>query len=81
MEALRNRLATSGVNVVTIKPGPVDTEMTQHLSMSKMSAAKASEIILSKRGKNGEFYLSPLHRAIFYVIKRVPSPIFRKLKI
>jgi hypothetical protein len=55
--------------------------MTQHLSMSKMSAAKAAEIILSKRGKNGEFYLSPLHRAIFYVIKRVPSPIFRKLKI
>ena len=81
MEALRNRLATSGVNVVTIKPGPVDTEMTQHLSMSKMSATKAAEIILSKRGKNGEFYLSPLHRAIFYVIKRVPSPIFRKLKI
>jgi NADP-dependent 3-hydroxy acid dehydrogenase YdfG len=81
LESLRNRISSTGAKVVTIKPGPVDTEMTTHLKMKKMSAADAARVIVSKVGKNGEFYLSAVHRIAFYIIKRIPSPIFRKLKI
>lgn len=81
LESLRNRLSKHGVTVVTIKPGPVATEMTAHLQAKMMSAETAAQIILRKAHLNGEHYLSPIHRVIFFVIKRVPSPIFRKLKI
>jgi decaprenylphospho-beta-D-erythro-pentofuranosid-2-ulose 2-reductase len=78
LEALRNR----GVCVSTIKPGPVDTEMTAPLNMKgMMSASTAAKIILSKADKNGEHYLKLAHRIAFYIIKRIPSPLFRKLKI
>lgn len=78
LEALRNR----GVCVSTIKPGPVDTEMTAPLNMKgMMSASTAATIILSKADKNGEHYLKLAHRIAFYIIKRIPSPLFRKLKI
>ncbi len=81
LEALRNRLSRHGVVVSTIKPGPVDTELAAHMSMKKMSAHHAAEICVSKFTKNGEHYLAFFHRFAFYIIKRIPSPIFRKLKI
>ena len=82
LEALRNRLAKKGVRVVTIKPGPVDTEMTQRIRLrGAMSAERAAEIILAKSTRTGEHYLKLGHRIAFYIIKRIPSPLFRKTKI
>ena len=81
MESLRNRLCRYGVIGSTIKPGPVDTDLAKHMKMKKMSARKAAEICVSKFDKNGEHYLAFFHRFAFYVIKRIPSPIFRKLKL
>jgi short-subunit dehydrogenase len=82
MEALRNRLAKSGVKVVTIKPGPTATEMTERSHMrGLMDVRKVAETILAKSEKTGEHYVKFGHRLAFYVIKRIPSPIFRKLKI
>lgn len=82
MEALRNRIAKLGPKIVTIKPGPVDTEMTAELHMrGAMDPRKVAEIILRKSHRTGEHYVKLAHRVIFGVIKIVPSPIFRKLKI
>lgn len=81
LESLRNRISRYGVIVSTIKPGPVDTELAKHMTMKKMSAADAARICVSKFDKNGEHYLAFFHRFAFYIIKRIPSPIFRKLKI
>lgn len=81
MEALRNRLAKKGVSVVTIKPGPTETEMTSHLHASKMNAAQVASIILEKSGKTGEHYVKFTHRIAFGIIRRIPSPIFRRLSI
>jgi short-subunit dehydrogenase len=81
MESMRNRLCRYGVIVSTIKPGPVDTDLAKHMKMKKMSARQAAEICVSKFHKNGEHYLAFFHRFAFYIIKRIPSPIFRKLKL
>lgn len=82
MEAIRNRVARYGVKVVTVKPGPVQTEMTAHLGLKNaMPVQTAAAKILALANRTGEHYLSPVHRAIFYIIKRFPSPLFRKLKV
>ncbi|MBI5706833.1 MAG: SDR family NAD(P)-dependent oxidoreductase [Armatimonadetes bacterium] len=82
MEALRNRLARQGVTVVTVKPGPTASEMTDHLPASSlMPTRKAAEIILRKASRTGEHYLSFKHWLIFAIIKRIPSFIFRRLKL
>ncbi|RYG19037.1 SDR family NAD(P)-dependent oxidoreductase [bacterium] len=82
LEALRNRLSSRDVKVVTIKPGPVATEMTSGLNLKgAMSVEKAAAIILEKSKHTGEHYLSFKHRLAFLIIRNFPSPLFRKLKI
>lgn len=82
MEALRNRLHRKGVAVVTIKPGPTDTEMIEGLGLKNaMSVQSVSKKILAKIDKSGEHFMSPVHRLAFFVIRHIPSWIFRKLKL
>jgi decaprenylphospho-beta-D-erythro-pentofuranosid-2-ulose 2-reductase len=81
LEALRNRVAKKGVTVVTIKPGPTATEMTSHLHASKMDPSQVASVILSKADKTGEHYVKFTHRVAFGIIRRIPSPIFRRLSI
>jgi decaprenylphospho-beta-D-erythro-pentofuranosid-2-ulose 2-reductase len=82
LEALRNRLSAKGVNVVTIKPGPVATPMTESLNLKKaLSAEKAASLILKKARRGGEHYLLLPHRVAFAVIRNIPSPIFRRMRI
>ncbi len=82
LEALRNRLAKRGVKVTTIKPGPVQTEMTQHLGLKgAMTASEAARRTLILADRGGEHYLSAKHRFAFFIIKRIPSPIFRRLSV
>lgn len=82
MESLRNRLARHGVKVVTVKPGPTATEMTASLNLpNAMPAEDAAAKILQVSQRTGEHYLKLTHRVIFAVIRRIPSFLFRKLKV
>lgn len=82
MEALRNRLSKKGVNVVTVKPGPVATPMTADLDLKgAMPADVAARKIIAKADKTGEHYLKLTHRLIFFAIRHVPSFLFRRMKI
>ena len=82
LEALRNRLSRHGVKVVTVKPGPVRTEMTAGLEVSNpMDAGLAASLILKKARRNGEHYLLPTHAVAFLIIRNIPSWIFRRLNI
>jgi short-subunit dehydrogenase len=82
LESLRNRLHKLGVCVVTIKPGPTETEMTQNLNWKgMMSAADVAAITLRKANKPGEHYVKFTHRIIFAIIRRIPGKIFRRLPI
>lgn len=81
-EALRNRLGRLGVRVVTVKPGPTQTEMTQKLHLrGAMPAPVAARLILEKSESAGEHYLKPTHAIAFAIIRAIPSWLFQKLKI
>lgn len=79
MEALRNRLAVKGVSVVTVKPGPVDTDMSKDVNRKKLPVTKAAQLILSKSARSGEHFLLLPEKVLFTIIRNIPSPLFRKL--
>lgn len=82
MEALRNRISRYGVKVVTIKPGPVKTDMTAGLGFKDaMEPDVAASLILKKAERTGEHYLSFKHAIAFAIIRNIPSWIFRRLNV
>lgn len=81
LESLGNRLSSLGVRVVTIKPGPVDTPMSAHLSVKKAAVDTVAAKIIKLSGRNGSYFVSPVHAIIFFVIRHLPSYIMRRLKL
>jgi decaprenylphospho-beta-D-erythro-pentofuranosid-2-ulose 2-reductase len=83
LEALRNRLHRYGVNVVTVKPGPVRTAMTEGMELPFIiDADKAADGLLKLAGSGtGEGYVPLIWWPIMSIIQRVPSFIFRKTNI
>ncbi len=84
LEALRNRLAEDSVRVVTIKPGYVDTPMTQHLgSLPMMISAEtaAKRIVQAAQTSRGTVYVPGIWRFVGLIIVHIPGFIFRKLGI
>jgi short-subunit dehydrogenase len=84
LEALRNRLTGRGVTVVTIKPGFVDTALTQGLPglFWLISPDQAAERILAAaRGGSRTVYVPRRWRLVGLVIRSIPSFLFRRLKI
>lgn len=83
LEALRNRLWRHGVRVTTIRPGFVETPMTADLQLKgAISADKAAELILKAQQKQKAIvYVPGKWRLIMFVIRNIPSFVFRKLSI
>jgi NAD(P)-dependent dehydrogenase (short-subunit alcohol dehydrogenase family) len=82
-EALRNRLSRYGVNVVTIKPGYVDTQMTQGQPglFWLVSAEEAGRQILAiaSRGGSPDAFVPARWGLVAAVLKTIPSVVFRRL--
>ena len=84
LESLRNSLSRYGVNVVTIKAGPVATPMTEGMGKLPLiiPAEKAArQILRAARGYSREVYVPRTWGLVSPVLRIVPSPIFRKLSI
>jgi short-subunit dehydrogenase len=84
LSGLRGRLAKSGVSVITIKPGFVDTPMTASMRKGLLFASprKVGEGIYHAMLKRKEVvYLPWFWRPIMLVVKSIPEPIFKKLSI
>jgi decaprenylphospho-beta-D-erythro-pentofuranosid-2-ulose 2-reductase len=83
LEALRNRLTRHGVNVLTVKPGFVQTEMlkaAQGATPFTIPAEKAAEDIWSAMRKRKQvIYTASIWRWIMLAIQHTPSFIFRRL--
>lgn len=83
LEGLRNRLWRHGVQVTTIRPGFVETPMTQGLALKgAISADRAAGLILRARDrKRAVVYVPGKWRLIMFVIRNIPSVVFRRLSI
>lgn len=84
LEALRNRVSRHGVKVVTVKPGFVDTPMTHGLPglFWLISADRAAAIILRKAARGVHTaYVPARWRLVMWVIRSIPSVVFRRLKV
>jgi decaprenylphospho-beta-D-erythro-pentofuranosid-2-ulose 2-reductase len=83
LESIRNRVGRLGVTVVTAKPGPVDTPMTEGMSGLPMmiAPAEAASQILSAaaRGANSA-YVPWKWRPVMAIIRSIPSGIFKRMK-
>lgn len=85
LSGLRNRLCEKGVHVLTVKPGFVDTKMTENLPLPPLLTATpdavATAILTAVRRKKNVLYVKWFWRWIMFVIKAIPEPIFKKMKL
>jgi len=84
LQGLRNRLSPSGVAVVTIKPGFVDTPMTAHLKKGPLVAAPevaAAGIHRAILAGSSVAYVPWFWGGIMAIIKAIPEFIFKRLKL
>ena len=84
LESLRNRVGRHAVSVVTIKPGPVDTPMTKGLDKLPMliSAHEAAKQIIDAAARRKHTaYIPSKWRPIMFIIRGIPSFVFKKLNI
>jgi hypothetical protein len=81
---LRQRLYKSGVSVVTIKPGFVDTPMTADFKKGLLWAKPeriAKEIVVACDKKNGEVYMPGFWWGVMKIINLIPDELFKKIKL
>lgn len=83
-QGLRNRLASKGVHVMTIKPGMVDTPMTAHLAKGPLFAQASQvgvQIVRALDRKRSVCYLPWWWLIIMTIIRLIPEGIFKRLKL
>ena len=84
VDGLRNRIDRDGVKVMTIKPGPVKTSMTEHMKgnakFADVEAVAASLVKAIDRGDD-VFYVPGIWRVIMAVIRVIPERVFKKLNL
>jgi short-subunit dehydrogenase len=85
LSGLRNRLFSSGVHVLTVKPGFVYTAMTAHLPLPKPLTAQphqvAKDIFRAAQKQKNVIYTLWMWRYVMMIIRNIPEFIFKKLKL
>ena len=84
LQGLRNRLYHSGVHVVTVKPGFVDTRMVFGKTKSPLVAspeAVARDIYRAVKLRKNVVYVPWFWRVIMAVVRSIPEGLFKKLKL
>ena len=82
LEALRNRLTRRGVHVLTVKAGYILTDMTagrKNLYFAISAERAAAEICRAIRRRRQVIYVAPIWRLVMFVVRNIPSIIFRRL--
>lgn len=84
LQGLRNRLFKSGVNVLDIKPGFVDTPMTAEFKKGLLWAKPervAGDIVRAIDAGKAEIYTPFFWRWIMLIIRNVPETVFKRLSL
>lgn len=85
LSGLRNRLFEKGVHVLTVKPGFVDTRMTEDLDLPQPLTAKPDEvaraIFKAYKNRQNEIYVLGAWRYIMLGIRNMPEFVFKRMKL
>ncbi|MEX0965671.1 MAG: SDR family oxidoreductase [Bacteroidia bacterium] len=85
LSGLRNRLYKSGVHVLTVKPGFVDTKMTEGMETPALLTSQpdevAHQVFRAAKKRQNVLYVKWFWRGIMSVIKNIPEQYFKKLKL
>jgi short-subunit dehydrogenase len=84
LSGLRQRLAKTGVAVVTIKPGFVDTPMTRDFKKGALWAspqAVASGIVSAIDRRSSVVYIPWFWWGIMVIIKHIPEGVFKRISL
>ena len=83
LQGLRSRLHPAGVRVITIKPGPVQTAMTDHLPNSARFADPeqvARDIVGALERRSPDVLYTPrVWRYVMTAVRQIPETIFKRL--
>ncbi|MGA9529979.1 MAG: SDR family NAD(P)-dependent oxidoreductase [Terriglobales bacterium] len=83
LQGLRSRLHAAGVRVITIKPGPVQTSMTDDLPNAARFAEPelvARDIVGAiERGAPDVLYTPKIWRYVMTAVEHIPEAIFKRL--
>lgn len=85
LSGLRNRLHSSGVSVMTVKPGFVETQMTAGMKLPPLLTANPVQVAraIYKAYKNelNVIYVLSIWKWIMKIIIIIPEAIFKKLNL
>lgn len=85
LSGLRNRLARKGVHVITVKPGFVNTRMTEGMKLPAALTAQPAEvaaaILRAAQRRTNVVYTRPIWRLIRTVITMLPEPVFKRTRL
>ena len=85
LSGLRNYMFARKVHVLTVKPGFMDTKMTEGLPLNPKLTASPKEaaegIYKAYKNKRNIAYVLPVWRIIMLIIKNIPEFVFKKLKL
>ncbi len=85
LAGLRHRLAKTKVNVITVKPGFVETKMTAEMELPKPLTASpervAKAVYKAYLSRKHTLYSLGIWRQIMFVVRSVPEQIFLKTKL
>ena len=85
LSGLRNRLYASNVHVLTVKPGFVNTQMTQDMDLpeklTQEPEAVAEDIYKAQLKKRDVLYTKWIWRWIMTVIVFIPELVFKRLSL
>jgi decaprenylphospho-beta-D-erythro-pentofuranosid-2-ulose 2-reductase len=83
LQGLRSRLYPAGVRVITIKPGPVQTPMTDHLPNAAHFADPeqvARDIVRALERRSPDVLYTPkVWRYVMTAVQQIPEGIFKRL--
>lgn len=86
LSGLRNRLAGAKVRVVTVKPGFVHTRMTKDMKLPNILTAEPQEVgdaiyRAAEVAPRDVFYVRPIWRLVMLLIRAIPEPVFKRLRL
>jgi short-subunit dehydrogenase len=85
LSGLRNRLFENKVQVLTVKPGFVNTKMTQDLELPEKLTAQpedvAKDIFNAQQKGKDILHTKGIWRFVMLIIKHIPEFMFKKMSI